>query len=489
MQPNSSGQEDLLLGFLAGNLSQEAFLQLLHQLKEEQLFIDALGEEHATNKEHTTDFFSDPPINTHSWQYLIHRVLRGDWTVDQAWVEYTQWAASNGVPEKIWNNITLQLEGKEKSSPATGVLVSSANTVSPTAVAQEKKSEATGKVSQLHRGRRIWLRAAAAVLLIGLAASIFVIRKNKMGQEELWTETYSRLNSVQPASNKAQLITENGAVELGEQLPSGTLSEGVSGSGAVSVRWEQNGVLSYQESEKNKGSLGKDGFNASLREVWHELRVPKGGVYQIMLSDGTRVWMNNDSKLRYPLVFSGKRREVELSGEAYFDVAHRSNHPFIVKAGGEEIKVLGTRFNVKSFKKEQVSVVLEQGKIVVAEQTLEPGQKAWWMEKGLTGSDRSNIQVEPANLGKELAWREGVFRFDGTPLGEIMEELSRWYNLPVQLEEGLYNRAFAGEISREESLGTVLKVLSSAGVQYRMEGDTLKIKKDGAAQNESASRK
>ncbi|WP_143306152.1 FecR family protein [Chitinophaga vietnamensis] len=187
----------------------------------------------------------------------------------------------------------------------------------------------------------------------------------------------------------------------------------------------------------------------------------KGGTYRVILPDGTAVWLNAASSLRFPTAFNDSTREVTLQGEAYFEVAARSNQPFFVKTKGMKIAVLGTRFNVMSYEDENNSCTsLLEGAINIISGTvvkrMAPGQQA------LVAYEHNNIRISNADVEAAIAWKEGRFEFNGN-ISSIMRELARWYDLQVVFEGKITNNDYAGSFSRNDRLEDILRQLELTG--------------------------
>ena len=198
---------------------------------------------------------------------------------------------------------------------------------------------------------------------------------------------------------------------------------------------------------------------------YHILQVPRGGEYQLVLSDGTKVWVNAESSIRYPETF-GDRREINLDGEAYFEVAKDSSRPFIVHVGDNSIEVLGTHFNISAYTKDRVYTTLAEGKVKVsrADQfvVLQPNEQA------IIEPDMRGIEVKEVNAALYVSWIKGSYEFRDTRLGDIAAQLSRWYDVDIRFaDERLKDKRFAGVIYRDEELGFTLKIIERvAGVRF-----------------------
>lgn len=206
----------------------------------------------------------------------------------------------------------------------------------------------------------------------------------------------------------------------------------------------------------------------------NRLDVPQGAEYHLVLSDGTRVWMNARSRLVYPVAF-GDTREVELEGEAYFEVTRDENRPFIVHAGQVAVKVLGTEFNVNTCRKQKVQTVLVKGSVQVEnggkrEVVLRPGE--------LAETVGTQIRVTQVNVRKYTAWREGVFYFEEADLEEIMTELADWYCVQaVFTDQTVRTRKFSGVLERSETIENVLKKIErTTSVHFTIQQGIIQVK-------------
>lgn len=207
------------------------------------------------------------------------------------------------------------------------------------------------------------------------------------------------------------------------------------------------------------------------------LTTPRGKSFLLVLSDGTKVWMNAESSLRYPVAFNGKERRVELKGEACFEVAKNEKCPFIVSADGMDTRVLGTKFNVRSYKTEDRHVTLVQGKVQVTNMTshksvmLQPGQDLTYTETG-------EENISHVNIATYTAWTEGMFYFEDAPLMEIMSSLGRWYNVNIDFEQAeLYDLRLNFWANRNAHLEEALELLNKLEkVRVDYQDETIMIK-------------
>lgn len=298
-----------------------------------------------------------------------------------------------------------------------------------------------------------WLRYAAAVILIAGAGTYLWLKDADRGTPAV-TNAAVPGDDIVPGGQKAMLTLADGTVIQLDSAANGQLAV-QSGSQVMN----SNGLISYTLS----------GGEAHVM-AYNTLRTPRGGTYQLSLPDGTRVWLNAASSISYPVVFSGKERIVEMTGEAYFDVAQDAQAPFKVKVDENNlIEVLGTQFNVKAYKEDDlVSTTLLEGAVRVAgngkQLTLKPGQQAQASVEQL-----SVKTLGQAGISQVIAWKEGRFNFQDAHLQEIMRQLARWYDIEVVYEKGIPDLEFIGEIERSLPLGEVLKGLKMSGVNFRLE--------------------
>lgn len=304
-------------------------------------------------------------------------------------------------------------------------------------------------------GRR-WYWAAAAILLLSVSGVYW------------WLTKAPATGIVQEPANKQQqeiLPGKNGAVLTladGRQVVLDSVGNGLvatQGGGQVVL---QNGQLSYS----GAGS-------ATAATEYNTMQTPKGRQFNLRLPDGTVVWLNAASTLRYPVAFSGKERRVEIKGEAYFEVAQNRQQPFIVSINERaELEVLGTSFNVNAYDNEaSIRTALVEGSVRVDGNTNRPEKNAVVLKPGqmarIQGADK--ISVERFDTDKVLAWKNGAFNFNGASLEEIMRQLERWYDIEVEYEKGVPDIRLGGELSRDVSLADLLKGLKESELHFRIE--------------------
>ena len=315
-----------------------------------------------------------------------------------------------------------------------------------------EKKYRTGERSPRSFRRTLYrLVSSAAVLVLAITGTYYYLTQPS---EEIIT-------SPQPVS-AVQLVLENG-----NKI---TLDDPQSSLEALN----NNAALHAEKQEIDNATAEKE--TVETDEIYHTIIVPKYGEYTVRLSDNTTVKLNSESTLTYPVQFKGKERKIRLTGEAYLEVTPDTTRRFIVEAAGTTVTVLGTTFNVNASAPDgNVATTLMTGKVKVgnglATTIIAPGQQA------VTTSGSTRIEVKKVDTNVVTAWIRDMFYFDEKPLGEIMKELSRWYEFEVIFEkEGLKQRKFTIETSRYEDIDKVLKLIEETHVvTCRKEGKTIYI--------------
>ena len=303
------------------------------------------------------------------------------------------------------------------------------------------------KVLPFQSRTRKWWWAAAAVLI--LTGGLLVTRQFMRAPAPIAASTPR--SSLPPHSDKAVLILANGQQVILDNTTRGAIAA----QAGVNV---DSGRLSYI----TKVAPAAGGYNI--------LTTPKGGQFEVQLPDGTRVWLNSASRLRYPVVFNGPARNVELDGEAYFEVAKNSRQPFSVQAGGMQVKVLGTGFNLMAYADEDaVRTALVNGSVRLegshTAQVIRPG------EQGSLGKGDDHFIITRPDLDDVLAWKNGEFRFSGEKIQTIMRQLARWYDVEVEYQGTPPANRFDGDILKGKDGSALLDMLETTRtVHFEVEG-------------------
>jgi len=309
---------------------------------------------------------------------------------------------------------------------------------------------------QQHKVRLVRALALAASLLVCVWMA-WIFRHRPTGKKP--GEAIA-VNAIKPGTNKAILTLANGTQIILDSSQDGSIAR----QGATTVL-KLNGVISYSQAGGQGSGEGHPG-----PVLYNTITTPKGGQYELVLSDGSRVWLNSASSLRFPTAFIGTRREVELKGEGYFEIEKDRNRPFMVAVNDMKVQVLGTRFNTMAYPDEKtINTTLLDGAVVVTEgkleQKLEPGQQAAFDSAG------GRLSVRKADVQQVIAWKTGLFEFDNTDLAAVMRQLARWYDIEVVYKVAPDKTPLGGSISRGLDLKEVLALLEANGINhFKIEG-------------------
>ena len=303
--------------------------------------------------------------------------------------------------------------------------------------------------------KQSWMRIAAAclVIIIGAATWLLIQRSSQPHQAGDHTTVVTTNNDVLPGKNKALLTLGNGDKIVLDSAAFGKLAQ----QGNTSVL-NENGQLVYTAG-RQEGS----------QPIYNTLTTARGEVFPLILSDGSKVWLNAASSIHFPVAFTGNKRIVEITGEAYFEIAKNKTMPFIVRVNGAEIQVVGTQFNVMAYNDEAtVNTTLLEGSVKFEKNGnsifLRPGEQS---QLGLNG--KINV-VNDVNIKKVMAWKNGFFDFEGSDFETVAKQLSRWYDVEVKYNRKI-DEQFYAEIPRNTKLSVVLKALELTGkVNFKIEG-------------------
>jgi ferric-dicitrate binding protein FerR (iron transport regulator) len=310
------------------------------------------------------------------------------------------------------------------------------------------------------------LAAAAAVLLTVIGTGSYYWLLNKpVTTPQANVSVSVKPHDLPPGRDAAVLTLADGKTIILDSA-NGTISQ-QGGATVINI----NGQVSYAK------AAGKENQPAV---VYNTVSTARGNQYQLILADGSKVWLNSASSLRFPTSFTGNSREVELDGEGYFEIAKDASKPFHVKTRTQDIEVLGTHFNVNAYNDEAaIKTTLLEGSVKVSQPAigpdshreqsaiLKPGEQAV-----LAGNSPFTIDHSP-DVDKVMAWKNGWFEFDETDLKTIMRQISRWYDVDVRYEIKTGSEKYGGRISRNLNLSNIIKMLENYGVHFKLEGKTL----------------
>ncbi|RYY37905.1 MAG: FecR family protein [Sphingobacteriaceae bacterium] len=302
-------------------------------------------------------------------------------------------------------------------------------------------------------GYKTWLAAASVILALGIGGILY-INLNKTPQPQ-----YAEVIKV--GGNKAILTLADGS----------KISLTDAGMGRIA---SENGT---QISQLDKGRVGYQTSAAGTdgKMVYNTIETPVGGQYQVILPDGTKIWLNAMSSIKFPVSFSSAaERVVELTGEAYFDVKHDERQPFKVISGGHVVEDIGTQFNIQAYNGEDnIKTTLVQGAARVI-----AGNSLKLLKPGYQTQYNGTLALNKANIDKEIAWKKGYFLFEEDSLEDIMKVVSRWYNIKyVFQEESLRNEPYSAITKRFSNISALLGVMQQTGgnVDFKIQGTTIII--------------
>lgn len=373
---------------------------------------------------------------------LIEKYLKGKCTPEER-AKVEQWYEEYAAEDR---DFYLDDDDRFKDAAERSLSVIREKMASSTLATKEES------VVARENGRNIiFWRLAAAVAFVCLSTCLYLYTRPVTDLQPLSKVQDPPLDDVPPGGNNAVLTLANGKRISLNQAQVGLLAE----EGNTAVSKKGNGELTYHTGE----SLEKN-----IEPQFNTLTTPEGGQYHVVLADGTKVWLNALSSLRFPTSFSGKTRNVELIGEAYFEIAKNRAMPFNVKMpNGAEVRVTGTHFNAMAYEDENnISAILVEGAIQMANQSnlaiLKPGQQA------VLHKQTGMIEVSTADKEAAMAWKNGYFLFNGENIRSIMRKLTRWYGVEVLYEGPMGDKDFSGMVSRYKNVSEVLKMLELTGI-------------------------
>lgn len=346
-----------------------------------------------------------------------------------------QWLQQDPLHPQIYSHIAKRLKNGEEPKSYR---------YTPSVKADWKKVETQLDRRQDRKKRSMFYYrcAAVAVLLVGVGFALFQL---KTRTSAVIGTTLTEQTSIQAGSSKAVLTLASGEKVVLEE----TTTDSIQVDGTIIEK--KVGGLAYQQTEENAGAQ---------QEVFNVISIPYGGEYKLTLADGTRVWMNSASELKYPVKFIGDKRMVYIKGEAYFEVAGNPEKPFIVKTSHNmEVKVLGTHFNISAYDEEAtIATTLAEGKVTVSDGIstvdLIPDQQAVFEKAS------KNITCREVDASQYIAWKDGKFIFEDESLENIMERVSRWYNVQVFFKgNAIRQLRFSGDLEKYDDFSTVIRML------------------------------
>lgn len=322
----------------------------------------------------------------------------------------------------------------------------------------KKREAAPAKVVYFKR----WYVAASVIFSLAAVSLLFFYYTHKLTKPVNNRSPTANNNIISPGGNKALLTLSDGSTITLDDAAAGELAK----QAGVSISKTANGELIYTIEGSSLNSTKADEL------LYNTIQTPKGGQYQVVLPDGSKVWLNAESSLRYPTSFNGNVRSVELTGEAYFEVTKNKHLPFKVVSNDHVVEVLGTHFNISAYPDETtVKTTLLEGSVKVLSgrskqsRLLKPG------EQSKVGYADNEISIQQVNTEEAVAWKNGYFFFNDEDLKSIMNKFARWYNVEVEYKGNVDDLRFGGRVSRSKGLEQALKVIDQTGsVKIKIEG-------------------
>lgn len=366
---------------------------------------------------------------------LLQKQLRGEVLTTAEGDKLESWKKSRPENLKLYNQVNDPAGLKD--------LLHQWHSIELTKESNKKRliSQVAGApvVNKVHFMRRWGWAAAVVLFILGAGVFAFLEKSNKV------KDNLVLLQDVAPGGNKATLLLANGSSVVLDSTGNRVIQQG------NTAIQQSNGQLQYQAG----GNAADAGYNT--------LSTPRGAQYRVTLSDGTKVWLNSASSLKYPAVFTGKERIVELHGQGYFEVAKHAGLPFKVKVNNMEVNVLGTHFDIMAYSDEKmISTTLLEGAVQIHSggetQLLKPGQQA------VLNKESQLLSVHEVAVNKVVAWKEGLFVFNNIDLPTILREISRWYDVEIVYEVVPNGKLYGGGISRQLQLSEILHFLEANGI-------------------------
>jgi transmembrane sensor len=410
-------------------------------------------------------------MSTPDAQLLLQRYLTGNCTAEEKELLEAWWAELQA--EFPWE-VPAGQEGVVHDRMLSRIKAELGDELEEAGVQTGKVASVEGDPAKAPVRRLEWRRYA------GIAAAVLVVAAGGW----LWWSRHSVQSVVDdspitieapPGGDRAVLKLGNGQLVVLDSAANGMLA--MQGKNRI---MKQDGQLDYQGSGKGEGTAEKT-------ILINTLAIPRGGQYKLILADGTKVWLDASSSITYPTAFTGKTRQVSVTGEAYFEVAHHPDLPFEVKVQGQVIRDIGTAFNINAYTDEPtMKITLASGAVAVSGaggmaggsgaagaggamvELRQPGQQAEYKDGQLQ-------PVHDADLTPVLAWKNGLFYLSSADIAAVMRQVGRWYDVDIQFEKGIPAGHITGQVPRNTMLSTALQVLRTSGVHFTTEGKTIHV--------------
>jgi ferric-dicitrate binding protein FerR (iron transport regulator) len=386
---------------------------------------------------------------------LISRSQQGMLTADEQ-DKLDAWIAASDENRQLW----MELNNTDVQQQNVRAMARFDETAAVERFLSNKPAKSNVRRMQL---LHTW-KWAAAVFVLALGVSTYYLLTHSAQNSDRFSGKFAQ-HDIPPGKNGAILTLADGTQLVLDSLGEGKIAT-------------QNGT----QISLNNNELKYDATAATDEAALNTITTPKGRQYHVILPDGTEVWLNAASSIQYPVAFKGRERRVKISGEIYFEVAAKSWQPFVVETDQMKLEVLGTSFNVNTYDDEKtIRTTLLTGAVKITPmharqpQVLVPGQTGVLSKPD--ASEAATLTVtETPDAGKVIAWKNGLFNFDGMDLYSVMRQLERWYNIDIQYVGKPDNVIFQGKMHRNTNLSDVLKVLETMDVNFELKGNILYVR-------------
>lgn len=382
---------------------------------------------------------------------LIAKYLRNELT-EQEKDELEQWLQADEHNHELFKKLTDQtiIDSELETFEANDKDKAWKNIVKNTGFKSANRKKTTLK---------LWPSYAAAVILL-IALGVTLTRyRHTSGEQKMAVKSQKDLL---PGSNKAILTLADGSKIVLDDTKRGKIASQQN----IVITKDESGELVYQVAE----AAQHEDQPLVDKVVMNMLATPRGGQYEIILPDGTKVWLNSASSLKYPTAFAGNERRVELTGEAYFEVSKDPGKPFYVKTTTQTVTVLGTHFNINSYADEATTkTTLLEGSVKVISNTSGASVKLKPGEQAVNTINAIDVK-ENADIDEAVAWKNGKFLFRNTDLHTIMRQLSRWYDVDVEYQGNVVQKHYRGRISRNVPVSEIFQILKTSGINFTIDG-------------------
>ncbi|MBN9384538.1 MAG: FecR domain-containing protein [Chitinophagaceae bacterium] len=393
----------------------------------------------------------------HRIKDLIIKHLKDELTIEDQ-LELQEWADASDYNRELFHRLTNPDQLNKDLKEYDELRMTIREKIDARLKTPDLQERPVPNIFPISRRRLVYAAAAAALLFLFTISYFWLASRFDSSSKARPVPAPVAVRDVAPGGNKATLTLGNGSTIILENAADGQLTE----QGDAHVTKQKN-ALSYTTALSHN--------IAPTDIIYNTLTTPRAGQFKVVLPDGTKVWLNNASSLRYPTSFSGTSREVELTGEAYFEVAKNISQPFSVKIPDATVHVLGTSFNIMAYNNENsTNTTLVEGSVKISQRDhqmlLTPGEQVQLDKQG-------KIKKIEVNVASVIAWKNGFFNFSHTDFQGAMRQLARWYDVDVVYKGTPPSRSFSGVIDRQLSLSQVLRIFENDEYTLTIDGKSI----------------